>query len=172
MGIWSRTLRLIAYGIKPVYVFDGRPPVMKGTELKKRSAKKKEAEQGLEEATELGDTETMRKLEKRTVHVTPKHNEECKKLLRLMGIPVVEAPTEAEAQCAELCRAGKVFATGSEDMDSLTFATPILLRHLNYAEAQKKPIIEIDLDKGTKDPLHQADPLLHRHSTHTTSFFS
>ncbi|ELR18579.1 XPG Iregion domain containing protein [Acanthamoeba castellanii str. Neff] len=150
MGIWSRTLRLIAYGIKPVYVFDGRPPVMKGTELKKRSAKKKEAEQGLEEATELGDTETMRKLEKRTVHVTPKHNEECKKLLRLMGIPVVEAPTEAEAQCAELCRAGKVFATGSEDMDSLTFATPILLRHLNYAEAQKKPIIEIDLEKVLK----------------------
>jgi flap endonuclease-1 len=82
------------------------------------------------------------------VHVTPKHNEECKKLLRLMGIPVVEAPTEAEAQCAELCRAGQVYATGTEDMDSLTFATPVLLRHLNYAEAQKKPILEIDLQKG------------------------
>ncbi len=37
MGMWSRTLRLISYGIKPVYVFDGKAPVMKGTELKKRS---------------------------------------------------------------------------------------------------------------------------------------
>jgi hypothetical protein len=49
----------------------------------------------------------------------------------------VEAPSEAEAQCAEMCKGGKVWATASEDMDSLTFATPILLRHLLYAEARK-----------------------------------
>lgn len=153
MGMWSRTLRLIAYGIKPVYVFDGRAPELKGGELKKRSAKKKEAAQELEQATEIGDQEAMRKLEKRTIHVTPKHNEECKKLLRLMGIPVVEAPTEAEAQCAALCKAGKVFATGTEDMDALTFSTPVLLRHLNYSEAQKKPIVEIHLDKGALQPV-------------------
>ena len=48
-----------------------------------------------------------------------------KHLLRLMGIPVVEAPGEAEAQCAELVKGGKVFATGTEDMDALTFGTPI-----------------------------------------------
>ncbi len=67
---------------------------------------------------------------------------------RAQGIPVIEAPTEAEAQCAAMAKAGLVFATGSEDMDALTFSTPILLRHLNYAEAQKKPILEIHLDKG------------------------
>ena len=29
-------------------------------------------------------------------------SDECKRLLTLMGLPVVEAPCEAEAQCAQL----------------------------------------------------------------------
>ncbi len=39
-----------------------------------------------------------------------------------------------------LVRAGKVFATGTEDMDALTFGSPVLLRHLTFAEARKMPI--------------------------------
>ena len=56
-----------------------------------------------------------------------------------------QAPGEAEAQCAELARAGKVYAAGSEDMDTLTFASPILLRHLTFSEAKRMPISEIQL---------------------------
>ena len=41
----------------------------------------------------------------------------------------------------------KVFAAGSEDMDTLTFGAPVLLRHLTFAEARKTPISEIRLDK-------------------------
>lgn len=36
--------------------------------------------------------------------VTKEHNEECKRLLRLMGVPVVESASEAEAQCAALAK--------------------------------------------------------------------
>lgn len=64
-----------------------------------------------------------------------------------MGVPYVDAPCEAEAQCAELCRGGKVFAAGSEDMDTLTFGSPVMLRHLTFSEARKMPIVEIHLDK-------------------------
>ena len=49
-----------------------------------------------------------------------------------MGIPFVAAPCEAEAQCAELVKSGKVFAVGTEDMDALTFGSSVLLRHLTY----------------------------------------
>lgn len=133
-----------------------------------------------EEAKETGTAEDIDKLSRRQVRVTKEHNEECKRLLGLMGIPVVtvsycevcctisdelivsQAPGEAEAQCAELARAGKVFAdlillncplsdshqvyaAGSEDMDTLTFNSPILLRHLTFSEAKKMPISEINL---------------------------
>jgi flap endonuclease-1 len=81
------------------------------------------------------------------VKVTKEHNAECQRLLKLMGIPYVEAPCEAEAQCAALAKAGKVYAAGSEDMDTLTFGTPILLRHLTFSEARKMPIAEIHHDK-------------------------
>ena len=47
-----------------------------------------------------------------------------------MGIPYVNAPGEAEASCAALVKAGKVFATASEDMDSLTFGSSVVLRHM------------------------------------------
>jgi len=101
----------------------------------------------LEDAKEEGDKELMDKFSRRTVKATREHNDECKRLLRLMGIPYVEAPCEAEAQCAALVRAGKVYAAGSEDMDTLTFGAPILLRHLTFSETRKLPIDEYCLDK-------------------------
>jgi len=57
-----------------------------------------------------------------------------------MGVPVVEAPCEAEAQCAELVRKGIVYATATEDMDALTFGSEILVRHMTFSEAKKMPI--------------------------------
>lgn len=38
-----------------------------------------------------------------------------------------------------------MYAAGSEDMDTLTFNSPILLRHLTFSEAKKAPISEINL---------------------------
>ncbi|KAF9169188.1 Elongation of fatty acids protein 2 [Mortierella sp. AD011] len=147
MGMFYRTLRMVDNGIKPVYVFDGKPPTLKSGELAKRTQKRKEATASKEEAEEIGDQEAIDKFNRRTVKVTPEHNAECKKLLKLLGIPYVEAPCEAEAQCAALAKAGKVYAAGSEDMDTLTFGSPILLRHLTFSEAKKMPISEISLKK-------------------------
>ena len=62
-----------------------------------------------------------------------------------ISIPYVEAPCEAEAQCAELVKGGKVYAAGTEDMDALTFGTTVLLRHLTFSEARKMPIKEFHL---------------------------
>ncbi|KAG0018677.1 Elongation of fatty acids protein 2 [Podila clonocystis] len=148
MGMFYRTLRMVDNGIKPVYVFDGKPPTLKSGELAKRTQKRKEANASKEEAEEIGDQEAIDKFNRRTVKVTPEHNAECKKLLKLLGIPYVEAPCEAEAQCAALAKAGKVYAAGSEDMDTLTFGSPILLRHLTFSEAKKMPISEISLQRS------------------------
>ncbi|KAJ3220227.1 Elongation of fatty acids protein 2 [Clydaea vesicula] len=147
MGTFYRTIRMVENGIKPVYVFDGKPPTLKSGELEKRKGRREENEASLKEAVEEGNLENQEKFEKRTVKATKEHNDECRRLLKLMGIPFIIAPCEAEAQCAALARAGKVYASGSEDMDTLCFSTPILLRKLTFSEAKKEPIMEIYLDK-------------------------
>ncbi|KAL7271630.1 Elongation of fatty acids protein 2 [Rhizina undulata] len=148
MGMFYRTLRIVDNGIKPLYVFDGKPPTLKSGELAKRVARKAEAEKAHEKAKETGTAEEIEKFSRRTVRVTKEHNADCKKLLKLMGIPYIEAPCEAEAQCAALANAGKVFAAASEDMDTLCFNAPILLRHLTFSEQRKDPIQEIHLEKA------------------------
>ncbi|XP_070575366.1 flap endonuclease 1-like [Ptychodera flava] len=147
MGMFYRTIRMVDNGIKPVYVFDGKPPEMKSGELTKRKERREEAEKALAKAEEAGETEEVHKFQRRLVKVTPRHNEECKELLKLMGIPYIDAPCEAEAQCAELVKAGKVYATATEDMDSLTFGSNVVIRHLTFSEARKMPIQEYHLSR-------------------------
>lgn len=144
LGLFYRTIRLVENNIKPVYVFDGKPPVLKGGELEKRLKRREEAEKALETAKETGDVAETMKFEKRMVRVSREQNAEAKKLLELMGIPIVEAPCEAEAQCAELAAGGKVFAAASEDMDTLCYKPPFLLRHLTFSEARKMPIDQLE----------------------------
>ncbi|KIK08053.1 hypothetical protein K443DRAFT_86149 [Laccaria amethystina LaAM-08-1] len=148
MGLFYRTIRIVENGIKPAYIFDGKPPELKKGVLSKRLERREEAKQEGEEAKETGTVEDVDRFSRRTVKVTREHNEECRRLLKLMGIPVIIAPSEAEAQCAELARGGKVYAAGSEDMDTLTFNAPILFRHLTFSEAKKQPISEINLKEA------------------------
>uniref|UniRef100_A0A182YDD2 Flap endonuclease 1 n=1 Tax=Anopheles stephensi TaxID=30069 RepID=A0A182YDD2_ANOST len=150
MGTFYRTIRLLENGIKPVYVFDGKPPDLKSGELNKRAERREEAQKALDKATEAGAVEDIEKFNRRLVKVTKQHANEAKELLRLMGVPYVEAPCEAEAQCAALVRAGKVYATATEDMDALTFGSSILLRHLTFSEARKMPVQEFNYEKVLK----------------------
>ncbi|KAG8098878.1 hypothetical protein GUJ93_ZPchr0013g36526 [Zizania palustris] len=146
-GMLNRTVRFLEAGIKPVFVFDGEPPDMKKKELAKRSSRRDSASKDLNRAIEDGDEDSIEKFSKRTVKVTKKHNEDCKRLLSLMGVPIVQAPQEAEAQCASLCQNHKVFAVASEDMDSLTFGTRRFLRHLTVLSFKRSPVIEFEVSK-------------------------
>lgn len=161
-GFFNRAANLLENGIKPVYVFDGKPPALKYAELVKRKELKKKAEKEADEAeerilahgienTDDSDLEEaisdLNKASKRNIHITKQQIEDVKTLLTLMGIPVINAPCEAEAQCAELVKSGKVYATGTEDMDALTFGTPIILRKLTMPESAKEKVIEINVSK-------------------------
>ncbi|XP_003397050.3 flap endonuclease 1 isoform X1 [Bombus terrestris] len=151
MGTFYRTIRLVEQGIKPVYVFDGKPPDLKGGELAKRDERRDETQKLLQAAEEAGNAKDIEKFNRRLVKVTKEHALETKQLLQLMGIPYIDAPCEAEAQCAALVKAGKVFATATEDMDALTFGCNILLRRLTFSEARKMPVQEFHFDKVLED---------------------
>ncbi|KAH0472692.1 MAG: hypothetical protein KVP17_003263 [Porospora cf. gigantea B] len=152
-GFLSRTIRFMEAGIKPIYVFDGKPPEIKLEELQKRKALRTQATSAFEAAKDAGDQAMMAKMAQRSVKITPKHNEDVKRLLRLMGLPVVEAPCEAEAQCAVLCRAGRVQGVATEDADTLCFGSPILVRYMNVSASRQKtqPILSIDLQAILED---------------------
>ena len=148
-GMLYRTIRMLEAGMKPVFVFDGKAPTMKSGELAKRKERQKAAEAELTKLQqEGGSAEDIERQEKRMVRASREQSEEVKRLLQLMGVPVIDAPCEAEATCARLAAAGKVYGTGTEDADALTFGTPILVRHLNASESKKLPIVEVNLARA------------------------
>ncbi|CAD8155158.1 unnamed protein product [Paramecium octaurelia] len=148
VGLFNRTLQFLENGIKPVWVFDGKPPLLKSGELARRKKLKEEAQVKTELALEQGDMQQALLQHQRTTTISSVMKEDAIKMLQLMGCPVIIAPCEAEAQCAELCRAGKIYATATEDMDALTFRTPVLLRGFN---TKKEPIYEIIYDDMMKE---------------------
>lgn len=138
-GLLYRNARLLEKGIQLVYVFDGTPSLMKRKELRRRAETKKKAREELEEALEKGDLVRARIVAQRTSKLTESMVEDSKRLLDLMGIPVVEAEQEGEAQAAHLVKQGKVWAVASQDYDSILFGSPILVRNLTLSGRRKLP---------------------------------
>jgi len=147
IGFFYRTIRMMEKGIKPIYIFDGKPPDFKSHELEKRKEKRKIAEAELKEAEEAGDAAKVEQMQKRTVRASRQDVADVQKLLTLMGVPWYAAPGEAEAQASRMCAQGVVYGTGTEDMDALTFGTKKMVRHLTDSEAKKRPCLEFDLQK-------------------------
>ena len=121
-GLFFRTTRLIAeHGVKLVFVFDGAPPAAKAQEIERRRAVKAEFERARDEALARGDFETAYSKATMTSRLTREMVGEARELLRLIGLPVVQAPSEGEAQAAHMARSGRVWAAASKDYDTLLF---------------------------------------------------
>ncbi len=138
-GLFYRNAKLMEQGLKLVYVFDGTPPRFKQQEIEKRIEKKREAAIKLEIAKDHGLEELVKRYAEQTVHLTKEMVEESKQLLNAMGIPVVQAPSEGEAEAAYLCAKGVVHAAASQDYDSLLFGASRLVRHLSITRKRKVP---------------------------------
>ena len=143
LGLLNRTLMLMEHGIRPVWVFDGKPPEAKMNTLRGRKEIKENAEKEKDEAKDQGDMEKALKFANQTIKIDQKMTDDAKKLISLLGLPVIEAPSEAEATCSILAKDKKVFAAATEDMDTLCFGCPVLIRELTGKEEN---IIEIKLD--------------------------
>lgn len=130
MGLFYRTTSILAQGVRPVWVFDGKPPELKAGTLRSRFLAKERAESEWKEALAAGDLERARRKAAGTSRLTRPMAEEAKELLRALGVPTVQAPSEGEAEAALLARRGVVWAAASEDYDSLLFGAPRLVRGL------------------------------------------
>jgi flap endonuclease-1 len=139
-GLFFRTTRLIAeHGLKLVFVFDGAPPAEKAIEIQRRRAVKAEFEQAREAALAKGDLAAAYAKATMTSRLTREMAGEARELLALLGLPVVQAPSEGEAQAAHMARAGHVWAAASKDYDTLLFGAPRLLRFLTISGKEYLP---------------------------------
>lgn len=137
VGLFSRNVNLMKRGVKLCYVFDGKPPALKIYEKEAREHRKRLAEERLEEAKEEEDVESIIKYSKQTVRMNKEIVEESKNFLQALGIPVIQAPSEADAQAAFMCSNGDVWAVASSDMDSLLHGAKRILPNLTLSQRRR-----------------------------------
>ena len=159
-GLLYRTSNLVEMGIKPIYVFDGVPPALKEVEIQRRAKVKQQAQALYERALQEGKTEQARMYAQATSKLKDYMTEDSKRLLDLMGIPWVQAPSEGEAQAAHIARREHADYCASQDYDSLLFGAPKLVRNVTISGRRKLPskniVIEVvpeivELDRVLKE---------------------
>jgi len=138
-GLFYRTVKWLEAGVKPVFIFDGKPPELKKKTLQERRERKEEAKKKMQKALDVGDIEEARKFAQQTSKLTPEMANHAKALLDAMGIPHIQAPSEGEAEAADLAKRKIAWSAASQDYDSLLFGSPLLLRNLSTTGRRKVP---------------------------------
>ena len=145
-GLLYRTSNLVELGIKPIFVFDGKPPVLKTAEIQRRKQVKAEAELLYKKAVIKGDMVKARRFAQATTSMKDYMKDDAQRLLDLMGLPWFQAPSEGEAQAAHMTRRGDSDYCASQDYDSLLFGAPMLLRNVTISGRRKLPRKNVYID--------------------------
>lgn len=138
VGLFSRVTKMMQKNIKLAFVFDGEPPALKKEERQRRAYLKKKAMQEYETAKDKEDIEGMKKFAARTAKLTEKMVEDAKNVVSALGLPVIQAPSEGEAQAAFMAKNKDGFAVLSQDFDSLVHGAPKLVRNLSLLGKRKR----------------------------------
>lgn len=160
-------------GIIPVYVFDGSPNIakqnnaiykrssykdqlyQKAGDLESKLEKHSEYDKGIgqplsEEFNNIYDK--LHKIQKKMtcMNVSKKHRNECKYLLKLLGIPYIIANDDAEAYCVYLQRQDYVDYVYTEDTDIIPYYIASVMNDGNT----DKPIKFFKTTNYSKNPYH------------------
>ena len=138
-GLLYRNVNFLSLGIKPVYVFDGKPPSLKTAEIERRKQIKKDATIKYEKAISEGNMEDARKFAQQTTSMKDGMVKESKEFLTYFGIPYIEAPSEGEATAAHLTNTGQAYASASQDYDSILCGAKKLVRNFTSSGRRKIP---------------------------------
>ena len=148
VGLLLRTTRLIAdYDIRPVFVFDGKPPELKMRTLEERRRYRERARAEWEEAVKRKDYSAAWSKAVTMNSLTQPMQDDAKRVLEMLGVPWIQAPQEGEAQAAHMAIQGHVWAANSRDYDSVLFGSPRLVRYVTISGQEFLP------SKGRARPL-------------------
>ena len=145
-GIFYRTINFVENNIKPIYVFDGKPSEFKSETIKERRKIKEEAKVKMVEAQEQENFREAKKFAQMTSKLNSVMIEESKKLIEYMGIPIIQANSEGEAQSAYLVEKGDAWAVASQDYDTLLFGGERLIRNFAVSRSKKVKDTSVKLD--------------------------
>ena len=138
-GLFYRSTKLIyRHGIDLVFVFDGKRPPIKFSWLTEgeREKRRERFEKTLLDwkgALQRGDIRTAFSKAVTTGMIDFDIIGDAKRLLHLLGIPMVQAPGEAEAQASLIASRGEAWAVNSRDFDCLLFGAPRMARYISIA---------------------------------------
>jgi flap endonuclease-1 len=145
---------LIKHSIKPLYVFDGKTPEVKNDVLIERKERKDTAYKKCEEFIDTTSDEYIKHF-KRSYSLSDEQIKECQQLLKAFGIPYMEAPEEADSQCAAIVSSDKnIYGVISEDIDTLVFGAKILCKDFS---GKHSSVTEMNLDGIIKALLIEAN---------------
>ncbi|NYT02973.1 MAG: flap endonuclease-1 [Methanosarcinales archaeon] len=143
-GILYRITNLVEAGGKVAFVFDGLPPALKEDTLTVRAEVRESAQAKWEEARAAG--EDGFKYAQAASRLNEGIISDSKRLLQAMGVPVVQGPSEGEAQAAYMAMKGDVDYVGSQDYDALLFGAPQVVRNLTITGKRKLPGKKVYVD--------------------------
>ncbi len=138
-GIFHRSLNLMQKGIQLAYIFDGKPPDLKAGTQKARRDRKEKAHEAYREAKREQDIESMSKYSKQTTYLDNEMVKESKELISALGLPVIQSPSESDAQGAFMTERKDLYAFASSDADCLLHGCPRTIPNLTLSQTRKLP---------------------------------
>lgn len=138
-GIFFMINKMKKFNIKPIFIFDGKPPEEKNDKIIQRKAIRNKLQQRLlnlksdltlQESDEEKQKiqEEIENIEKKIMYVNRLVIEKTQNLFDHMGVAYINANCEAEQYCSKLCRMGLVDGVVSEDTDTIACGSKIVLR--------------------------------------------
>ncbi|ABR54529.1 XPG I [Methanococcus vannielii SB] len=143
-GIFYKTIYMLENEITPIWVFDGKSHDLKEKTKEDRRKLRQNALENYLEAKEQDNLENMQKYAKRANFLDKKTIENSKRLLELMGVPYINAPSEGEAQCAELVKSKNASFVVSQDYDSILYGAESVVKNIT---SSNKSLELIELSK-------------------------
>ena len=176
---------MLLYEIRPIFIFDGKPPPEKHDLLRKRSNDKRDARSKYNELEKLLKNATkeekkkilyeMNQLKRQFIRITDEHIANVKQVMDAFNVTYYNSPNEADELCVYLVKSGKAWGCVSDDMDMFVYGCPFVLRNLSLLKHTitvydtSKILSELDLSEkqfceimtisGTDYNIHSATSL-------------
>ena len=138
-GLFYRTIELLDNGVKPIYVFDGIPSILKERTIQARIKRRDDAYKAWKSAVDEGRIEEAKGFAQASTRITKDIIASGKELLDAMGIGHINAPSEGEAQASYMCKNSLVDVAVSQDYDTMLFGAPIVGRNITISGRRKLP---------------------------------